>query len=189
MSWNRAFGLTALVAAVFAYAPEAVAQTADVTGTAFNKRGDQVGTFTGVFELERFDVRNGQLVAIGTLSGTLDREDKKDRTVKNRRIALPVDMDASGIGESDPTAAAGELEAALQECDVLNLVLGPLDLNLLGLEVHLDTVILDIIADPAGGLLGQILSILCGLNLTGILDLIGDLGDLADFLNFLLTLF
>ena len=41
----------------------------------------------------------------------------------------------------------------------------------------------------AGGLLGQILSILCGLNLGGILDLLGGLGDLANLLNFLLFLF
>ena len=36
-------------------------------------------------------------------------------------------------------------------------MLGPLDLNLLGLEIHLDTVVLDIIANPAGGLLGELL--------------------------------
>jgi hypothetical protein len=47
-------------------------------------------------------------------------------------------------------------------CDVLNLTLGPLDLNLLGLLVHLDTVNLDIQADPAGGLLGQLLCSLAG---------------------------
>ena len=45
-------------------------------------------------------------------------------------------------------------------CTVLDLVLGPLDLNLLGLIVHLDRVQLRITADPAGGLLG---SLLCGL--------------------------
>jgi hypothetical protein len=41
----------------------------------------------------------------------------------------------------------------------LDLVLGPLDLNLLGLMVHLDRVQLRITADPKGGLLG---SLLCG---------------------------
>jgi hypothetical protein len=45
-------------------------------------------------------------------------------------------------------------------CTVLDLVLGPLDLNLLGLMIHLDRVHLRITADPAGGLLG---SLLCGL--------------------------
>ena len=45
-------------------------------------------------------------------------------------------------------------------CTVLDLVLGPLDLNLLGLMIHLDRVQLRITADPKGGLLG---SLLCGL--------------------------
>ena len=45
-------------------------------------------------------------------------------------------------------------------CTVLDLVLGPLDLNLLGLMIHLDRVQLRITADPKGGLLG---GLLCGL--------------------------
>jgi hypothetical protein len=45
-------------------------------------------------------------------------------------------------------------------CTVLDLTLGPLDLNLLGLMIHLDRVHLRITADPKGGILG---SLLCGL--------------------------
>ena len=51
-------------------------------------------------------------------------------------------------------------------CDllVLNLVLGPLDLNLLGLVVHLNQVVLDIIAvTGAGNLLGNLLCAVAGL--------------------------
>jgi hypothetical protein len=47
-------------------------------------------------------------------------------------------------------------------CEVLDLTLGPLDLNLLGLMVHLDEVHLLITADPEGGLLGQLLCSLAG---------------------------
>ena len=43
-------------------------------------------------------------------------------------------------------------------CDILNLVLGPLDLDLLGLQVHLDRVVLNIIgATGTGNLLGNLL--------------------------------
>ena len=47
-------------------------------------------------------------------------------------------------------------------CNVLNLAIGPLDLNLLGLRVELDDcndgpVTVDIVANPAGGLLGDLL--------------------------------
>lgn len=50
-------------------------------------------------------------------------------------------------------------------CNILNLALGPIDLNLLGLQVELDDcaggpVTLDVVANPMGGLLGNLL---CGL--------------------------
>ncbi len=56
-------------------------------------------------------------------------------------------------------------------CDILNLSVGPLDLNLLGLDVVLDDcdggpVTVDITAQPGGGkLLGNLLC-----NLAGLLD-------------------
>jgi hypothetical protein len=51
-------------------------------------------------------------------------------------------------------------------CEILHLALGPLDLNLLGLQVELDDcdggpVTVDVTATPGGGLLGDLL---CGLN-------------------------
>jgi len=56
-----------------------------------------------------------------------------------------------------PTPGAGA-------CNVLNLVLGPLDLNLLGLQVHLDQVVLNIVAQTgAGQLLGNLLCAVAGL--------------------------
>ncbi|MCV7289998.1 hypothetical protein H7J87_32205 [Mycolicibacterium wolinskyi] len=57
-----------------------------------------------------------------------------------------------------------DMPALIQQatCEVLTLVLGPLDLNLLGLMVHLDQVVLEITADPSGGLLGQLLCSLAG---------------------------
>ena len=65
------------------------------------------------------------------------------------------------------------------ECDILNLVLGPLDLNLLGLEVHLNQVVLDIVAvTGAGNLLGNLLCAVVGL-----LDGAGALLDIANLLN------
>ena len=52
----------------------------------------------------------------------------------------------------------------LAACDVLHLVLGPLDLDLLGLQVHLDKVVLDIVAATgAGKLLGNLLCAITGI--------------------------
>jgi len=49
-----------------------------------------------------------------------------------------------------------------QTCQVLELVLGPLHLELLGLIIDLNQVVLTITADPRGGILGQLLSALAG---------------------------
>ena len=62
-------------------------------------------------------------------------------------------------------------------CPILHLDLGPLDLNLLGLHVHLNEVILNIEAIPGpGNLLGNLLCAIAGL-LDGV-DLSGVLGNL-----------
>ena len=191
MSLKRALGLAVFTAAFWIATPAADAQTAPVTGNV-TRQGVDVGDFTGEFALDGFKVRQGVLYAVGTLSGEIDRTDGgKDKKVKNRRIALPVDLEASGISAEEVAAAAdenGDIEASALEVNVLTLVLGPLDLNLLGLEIHLNQVVLTIDADPTGGLLGALLAALAGLNLGDILDLIGNLGDLADFLNLLLDL-
>jgi hypothetical protein len=56
----------------------------------------------------------------------------------------------------------GRGDAPMTICPVLDLTLGPLDLNLLGLMVHLDVVHLVITADSTGGVLGSLLCSLAG---------------------------
>jgi hypothetical protein len=79
------------------------------------------------------------------------------------------------------TGATPLVIPAQVSCPVLNLVLGPLNLNLLGLAVNLNQVVLDIVAVP-GALLGNLLcavaGLLNGLNLGGLLA-----GVLANLLN------
>jgi hypothetical protein len=71
---------------------------------------------------------------------------------------------------------------ANRDCNILNLVLGPLDLNLLGLKVHLNQVVLTITgATGAGQLLGNLLCAVAGL-LDGS-PLGGLLGQLTTLLN------
>ena len=68
-------------------------------------------------------------------------------------------------------------------CDILNLDLGPLDLNVLGLQVDLAPVVLDITAVPgAGNLLGNLLCAVAGL-----LDGNGALTSVSALLNRILT--
>lgn len=62
-------------------------------------------------------------------------------------------------------------------CPILHLILGPLNLDLLGLNVDLSRVVLDITADPTGGLLGNLLCAVANLlgNPSGLTALLNDI--------------
>lgn len=133
------------------------------------------GTFSGLLRITRFVADSNKLYAIGLLTGTLVNDiGGQSSIIKN--VSIPVALPPPG------SAAAGARTAAT--CDILNLLLGPLDLNLLGLVVHLDRVVLDLTAvTGAGNLLGNLL---CAV--TGLLDGTGLLTDLASSLNQLIGL-
>jgi hypothetical protein len=76
------------------------------------------------------------------------------------QVAHASGLASTGIGFSVPVGAKSTSQAAATTCSILDLTLGPLHLNLLGLVVDLNTVHLTITADPAGGVLG---SLLCSL--------------------------
>jgi hypothetical protein len=142
--------------------------TAPVTGTFTNKLGR--GTFTGRFMPKKFAVSNGVLEATGLLKGTLKAANGTELGTVQRTITIPVDTKGAAI--------------AAPVCNVLNLVLGPLHLNLLGLVVHLNRVHLTITAIPgAGNLLGNLL---CGI--ANLLNGSGSLSKIAALLNKVLTL-
>lgn len=122
-----------------------------------------VGTFTGQLAINSFKVVNGQLSALGTLTGRLT--DTAGNLLGTVATAVTV-----------PVAGTGS-------CSILHLTLGPLDLDLLGLQVHLDRVVLDISAQPgAGNLLGNLLCSIANLLNGG-----GPLSQLVNALNQLLA--
>jgi len=75
-------------------------------------------------------------------------------STKGVRMGVPLYQTSSGSISMGPNASPMTI------CSILDLTLGPLDLNLLGLIVHLDQVHLTITADSEGGILGQLL---CGI--------------------------
>ncbi len=150
--------------------------TSRVRGT-FGK----AGTVRGTFEPDRFLVRGGQAYANGVLHATLRRGNGNLVGSVTRRVTVPV-----RAGNNGQSAAFAEAPARRARCNVLNLVLGPLDLNLLGLEVHLNRVVLNIVAvTGANNLLGNLL---CAV--TGLLDGTGLLNELrlANVLNRILAI-
>ena len=163
-----AFLAIAMLAASPAFAQNTQAQApgVDVPIAATAATGEVVNA---TFTIQRFVRNAGSVLAVGKLTGTIT--DPATGAVRNfvTQASVPVVTTAT-------TAT----------CDILHLVLGPLDLNLLGLNVHLDQVVLDITATPGGGnLLGNLLCSIAGL-LDGGLG--GTLGQLTGLLNQLLAI-
>jgi hypothetical protein len=148
-----------------------------ITGTATAADG-AVQTLTGTFTVQRFSRSQGQIFADGTVVATLTSSAAGSvaRTIVTQ-VSLPLQLPGT------PTMVTTGAVTALATCDILHLVLGPLHLNLLGLVIDLNQVVLDITAvTGAGNLLGNLL---CAI--TGLLDG-SSLGNLTALLNGLLAL-
>jgi len=114
------------------------------------------GTFAGTFQLTNFAVNQGQVVANGLLTGVLTA--------------------ANGVTTSIVQTVSAPVQVGPTACNILHLDLGPLNLNLLGLQVKLNEIVLDITAQPgAGNLLGNLLC--------GVANLLNNPSGLADVLN------
>jgi len=156
-------GLAVAPAASAAPQPKATApSTLNMTGTLATG-----GSFVGQLTNLQFVNQNGQLAVTGLLTGTLTNAvGGLIGTVTNVPVTIPIGGAQAG-----------------GSCQILDLTLGPLDLDLLGLVVHLDTVHLNITAQQGpGNLLGNLLCAVAGL-----LDNTGG-GGLANLLNNLLGL-
>ena len=142
-------------------------------------RTSEGGKVTGSFTPTRFVESGGVLYAEGFLEGKVKGSDgavTKFSGIKK----MPVKQIN---GQSVANARTSSSAAA---CDILNLVLGPLDLNILGLQIDLQRVVLDITAVPgAGNLLGNLLCAVVGLLDGG--PLAGLLGQLSTLLNQILA--
>lgn len=133
---NKKFILLALamIMGIFAVAPSNIVSAQTANPLKNISLTDTTGTLTDAkFSVTRFAVQKGKVVATGTLTGTMNGKQI------NQAVTMPV--------------TTGQ-----HSCDILNLQLGPLDLNLLGLRVQLSQVNLDITAVPgSGNLLGNLL--------------------------------
>ena len=131
--------------------------------------------FQGTYAIKRFAARGGELVAIGNVRGTM-RKGGKTKRVSRKNVAMPAQL--LGAGQA-PGASASQLPPIPGACEILNLVLGPINLDLLGLVVRTNRINLRIDAVPGpGNLLGNLL---CGL--TGILNPTSALGQLSGSIN------
>jgi len=139
------------------------------------------GAFNGTFKIVQFVASGNQLLATGYLTGTLTDSAGVPLGSVMKAVSIPTTVN----GGSGATSAVGRLGVSNDvTCDVLNLVLGPLHLDLLGLTVDLNQVVLDIAAvTGAGNLLGNLLCAVLSL-----LDGPGALLQIANLLNQILDL-
>jgi hypothetical protein len=159
-----AFVLGALfaVAMIFSTTNVAQAQTQsaplgkpiEVSGTLTQARGVQPtdlgkefegGTFEGVIKNAKVAVEGGQAFLSGTLKGTATAESGATQQIKQQFANMPLGV--SG-----------------QSCQILFLDVGPIFLDVLGLQVDLSRITLDITAQPGpSNLLGNLLCAVAGL--------------------------
>ncbi len=135
--------LTALLVAVLLAATPPPALAAGGISVPVSGSGSGA-TFTGSFNLTKFASNGTGVDAVGTLSGKVtDALGVVTTIVKNLKIPVKV------------TGAS---------CDILHLELGPISLDLLGLQIDLNKIVLDIDAQSgAGNLLGNLLCAVVGL--------------------------
>lgn len=144
-------GMSAMPASAATHAAPAKAASAAkaprTTATApINQVIPGVGTFVGSFTPTGFTNQNRALGITGTVTGTLT-------TLAG--VTIPVTQAVT------TTVTGAQASGA---CKILNLVLGPLHLNLLGLVIDLNQVVLNITAQPGpGNLLGNLLCAIAGL--------------------------
>jgi hypothetical protein len=145
-----------------------------MTSTVTGKTSDG-GKLGGTFTPLKFKDVNGVPMVKGVLDGVIKHADGSKSTFTAIR-SLEV-RKINGKSLADAAVSARQMN----QCRILTLVLGPLDLNILGLRVELNRVELRITAIPGpGNLLGNLLCAIAGL-LDGGLG--GLLGQLLDLLN------
>ena len=156
------FTTTPATAAPAATADAPGTLTSVVTGTFTDATG--IGTFTGTFVPSGFTTDGDRINAAGVLSGNVVSADGTSQPVSQAQTFQVDQIQAIG-------------------CEILDLNLAPLDLNLLGLAVHLDRVHLNITAVPGPGNL--LANLLCAI--VGLLDG-GPLAQIVALLNQILAL-
>ena len=111
---------------------------------------------TGTFTITSFKKVDGVINAVGTFTGSVNGA----APVTTAASAPVTAINGTGVGGTSTTAAA----AATGSCQILDLTLGPLHLDLLGLVVDLNQVHLNITAQQgSGNLLGNLLCAVAGL--------------------------
>ena len=151
------------------------------------------GTFRGTLSVQRFARKANQIVAVGLITGTLAPAGGPVGTLVYRHLVeIPVTLTQAVAGGAPSGAAvrpvsheAGMPRVILAQatCGVLNLELGAITINALGLTITTNPIVLDISGDTAGPLGNVVCQILTLLGTVG-----NVIGLVVNLLNTLLGL-
>lgn len=133
------------------------------------------GTFNGTFSITRFEAQDGVIYAVGMIAGVV--------TGVGSVVHGPIALETTITGGTLP-ASTGGITPQQVSCEVLHLVVGGVTVNLLGLDVALSPVTLDIVGGtgPLGELICQIVALLD--NVVAVVGLLNQLlGLLLDLLG------
>jgi hypothetical protein len=152
------------------------------------------GQFSGNITINRFEQRGNQVVAIALVTGVLNRGGSTLSVLAGQAV-VPVTVRVGGQvfasgpsrGGARPMMVAYSPEArppaatliAQEGCQVINIALGPFDVDVLGVLVHLDPVAFNL-TGVAGTPLGDLV---CAVS-----DLIGNVAAIVNLLNNILAL-
>ena len=154
------------------------------------------GSFTGTISINRFEQRGNDIVAIGFVAGVLSQGGHTLGTAVAGEVTWPVRLrSGGGLVVSGParrlprpvpiawTPGASSsfrlLQVQATTCPVLDVALGPVNVNLLGLQVALSAVTFNL-----DGVMGTPLGdLVCAVS-----DLIGNVAGVVNLLNSILSL-
>jgi hypothetical protein len=154
------------------------------------------GEFTGAVSINRFEQRGNQIVAIGFVSGVLSRGGRRLGTAVVGEVAWPVSVmsggqllasgQARGTGRPTQIAWSPGVGSAFrlrpvqaESCQVIDVALGPINVDVLGLQVALSPVMFNLVG-VTGTALGDLV---CEVS-----DLLGNVAAVVGVLNNLLSL-
>jgi hypothetical protein len=153
------------------------------------------GEFTGTVTINRFEQRAGRIVAVGFVRGALQQGGRTIGSALAGEVSWPVVVRSGGVSSvsghggarpqvmrvalSTAPSAGRILRVQAATCPVLDIMLAPVDVNLLGVDVSISPIAINLQGE-AGTPLGDLV---CTAS-----DLIGNVVALVDLLNTVLEL-
>jgi hypothetical protein len=171
--------------------PPSAAVTLPATGT-FARGGE----FTGTITINRFEQRGNDIVAVGLVTGVLSRGGRTLGSAVAGEVTWPVAVRAGGqflasVAARKPLTPMpvawspgarsefGMLRVQAETCQVVDVALGPVNVDVLGVQIALSPITFNL-SGVTGTPLGDLV---CAVS-----DLLGSVADLVNLLNSVLGL-